>query len=126
MLFLLKLVIILPIRKLAIKVRRLLSQTRSIKSKNSYSQVDQFVCTPSIYHGLNERRRAFYRQDTKQNVRFIERKNGNPSTKPSNLNYLDHLNELELNIPYYSKAVSVTLIPKVYSYIKTAAKYKNL
>ena len=66
-------------------------------------------------------------QDTKQNLLFIQRKNGNPSTKSSNLNCLDtKFNALESNIPYDSKAIITGLYEKFNSCIKTILKIKLL
>ena len=66
------------------------------------------------------------RQDTKQNLRFIQRKNGNPFTKSSNLNYLDtKFNALESNMSYDSKAVSTELCKMFNSEIKTVTKDNN-
>ena len=52
--------------------------------------------------------------------------NGNPSTKSSNLNYLDTtFNALESNIPYDSKEVSSGLYETFNSYIRTVLKIKH-
>ena len=59
------------------------------------------------------------------NLRYIQRKNGNPSTKLRNLNYLDNFNTLESNISHDSKAVSTKFYEKFKSYNETTAKYNN-
>ena len=61
-------------------------------------------------------------QNTKQNLRFIQRKNGNPSSKTSNLSYLNNFIALELNIPSNSKGVSAELYKMFKSYIKIAQR----
>ena len=61
-------------------------------------------------------------QNTKQNLRFIQRKNGNPSSKTSNLSYLNNFIALELNIPNNSKGVSAELYKMFKSHIKIAQR----
>ena len=66
-------------------------------------------------------------QNTKQNLRCIQRKNENPSTKSNNLNYLNSkFNALEQNIPYNSKAVSAQLYEKFNPDIRTTLKNQTL
>ena len=58
-----------------------------------------------------------------QNLRFTQKKNGNPSTKSNTLNYLGtKFNALEPKIPYSSKAVSAELYEKFNSNIRTTFK----
>ena len=55
-----------------------------------------------------------------------KKKNGNPSTIPSNLNYLDiKFTALKSNIPGDSKAVSTDLYETFKSYIKIVAEVNN-
>ena len=109
------------------------------------SQVDQLICSPYVYHPWNKKVKHFTKtansdsksenlhddsihcQNTKQNLRCIQRKNENPSTKSNNLNYLNSkFNALEQNIPYNSKAVSAELYEKFNPDIRTTLKNQTL
>ena len=56
-----------------------------------------------------------------QNLRFTQKKNGNPSTKSNTLNYLG-TNSTRWNQKYHSKVVSAELYEKFNSDIRTTFK----
>ena len=124
--FFFELLLILPIRKLAIKRDTFVISNTKYKIRKlilfitSWSKVHLKSFIPRIKrvkHSAktfsSDSKSNIHRQDTTKNLRFIQRKSGNPSTKSYSLNYLDtKLNALEPNIPYDSKVVGTELYEK--------------
>ena len=126
---------------------RLFLSNTEYKIRNSLfiHQVDLFVCTSYVYHAWKKESQnvplkllvstvnqqifimiQYTSSGHQKYLRFIWRKNGNPSTKSNYLNFRDtKFNVLESNIPYDSKAVSTEFDKKLNSYIKTAAEENN-